>query len=318
MKRLLVLALAAVAALAMVQRDVADAARMGGGRSFGTQRQSIAPPAARTAPSAQRAPAPPRNPVMPAQARRHRCRPRPPTAARRRPPSGTSRWLGPIAGIAAGLGLAALLSHFGLSGRLRQPPADRASRDRRDSRCACSSRARAAAAAPMRYARRRGMRRATSNAASPSNAAREPRIEPACGRRRRRGGRAPAAIPPGFDADAVRRAGEAAVPPAAGGVRRGDRDDARRRDDARDACRNRARSRRARRARRRPKSSTLDADVLEVVHAKATSHCASVRFTGTLREDGAPTPKPFDEVWNLVKPVDGTSGWLLAGIQQYA
>jgi predicted lipid-binding transport protein (Tim44 family) len=29
-------------------------------------------------------------------------------------PSGMSRWLGPIAGIAAGLGLAALLSHFGL------------------------------------------------------------------------------------------------------------------------------------------------------------------------------------------------------------
>ena len=29
-------------------------------------------------------------------------------------PSGASRWLGPIAGIAAGLGLAALLSHFGL------------------------------------------------------------------------------------------------------------------------------------------------------------------------------------------------------------
>src|SRR3546814_982202 len=30
--------------------------------------------------------------------------------------SGMSRWLGPIAGIAAGLGIAALLSHLGLSG----------------------------------------------------------------------------------------------------------------------------------------------------------------------------------------------------------
>ena len=29
-------------------------------------------------------------------------------------PSGASRWLGPVAGIAAGLGLAALLAHFGL------------------------------------------------------------------------------------------------------------------------------------------------------------------------------------------------------------
>src|SRR5262249_29674250 len=30
-------------------------------------------------------------------------------------PSGASRWLGPLAGLAAGLGLGALLSHFGLS-----------------------------------------------------------------------------------------------------------------------------------------------------------------------------------------------------------
>ena len=43
---------------------------------------------------------------------------------------------------------------------------------------------------------------------------------------------------------------------------------------------------------------------------------ASERFTGALREDGASEAKPFVEVWNLVKPVDGKSGWLLAGIQQ--
>jgi predicted lipid-binding transport protein (Tim44 family) len=42
----------------------------------------------------------------------------------------------------------------------------------------------------------------------------------------------------------------------------------------------------------------------------------SVRFTGLLREDGTVLPKDFDEIWNLVKPVDGSSGWLLAGIQQ--
>ncbi len=29
-------------------------------------------------------------------------------------------------------------------------------------------------------------------------------------------------------------------------------------------------------------------------------------------------PASFDEVWNLSKPVDGKTGWLLAGIQQYA
>ena len=35
-----------------------------------------------------------------------------------------------------------------------------------------------------------------------------------------------------------------------------------------------------------------------------------------LREDGVAQPKSVVEVWNLVKPVDGSSGWLLAGIQQ--
>jgi predicted lipid-binding transport protein (Tim44 family) len=33
---------------------------------------------------------------------------------------------------------------------------------------------------------------------------------------------------------------------------------------------------------------------------------------------GAPGAAPggFEEVWNLVKPVDGSGGWQLAGIQQ--
>jgi predicted lipid-binding transport protein (Tim44 family) len=43
-----------------------------------------------------------------------------------------------------------------------------------------------------------------------------------------------------------------------------------------------------------------------------------VRYTGVVREDGEANPKPIDEVWNLTKPVDGSSGWLLAGIQQTA
>ena len=68
MKHLLVVALAAVASFAMVHADFADAARMGGGRSFGMQR-SIAPPAARTAPSPSTGNAfsgPASRPVMPA------------------------------------------------------------------------------------------------------------------------------------------------------------------------------------------------------------------------------------------------------------
>jgi predicted lipid-binding transport protein (Tim44 family) len=62
---------------------------------------------------------------------------------------------------------------------------------------------------------------------------------------------------------------------------------------------------------------SLDAEVLEVA-TEGSEHWASVRFKGRTREDGKAMPEPFDEVWNLVKPVDGSSGWRLAGIQQYA
>jgi predicted lipid-binding transport protein (Tim44 family) len=62
---------------------------------------------------------------------------------------------------------------------------------------------------------------------------------------------------------------------------------------------------------------TLDADVLDVT-TEADNHWASVRFTGLLREDGEPLPKAVDEIWNLTKPVNGSSGWLLAGISQLA
>jgi predicted lipid-binding transport protein (Tim44 family) len=61
----------------------------------------------------------------------------------------------------------------------------------------------------------------------------------------------------------------------------------------------------------------LDADVLEA-STEGDKHWASVRFTGAVREDGETSPKSIDEVWNLTKPVRGTSGWLLAGITQVA
>ena len=62
---------------------------------------------------------------------------------------------------------------------------------------------------------------------------------------------------------------------------------------------------------------TLDAEVLEVT-TEGDKYWASVRFTGLLREDGEPVPRSVDEIWNLTKPVNGRSGWLLAGISQLA
>lgn len=60
---------------------------------------------------------------------------------------------------------------------------------------------------------------------------------------------------------------------------------------------------------------TVEAVVLEVVN-EASRQVASVRFSGTLREDNKPQTEAFDEVWHLIKPHNGSSGWLLAGIQQ--
>src|SRR3954469_818846 len=90
----------ALIALSMVAVD-ADARRMGGGRSFGKQREMISPQQA-----APKAPATPQPNAQnaPAQAA--------PTAPP--PKSGMSRWLGPLAGLAIGAGLASLFMGNGM------------------------------------------------------------------------------------------------------------------------------------------------------------------------------------------------------------
>ncbi len=59
----------------------------------------------------------------------------------------------------------------------------------------------------------------------------------------------------------------------------------------------------------------LNADLLEVV-TEGDNHWASVRFSGMVRESPGEAPIGFEEVWNLAKPVSGSHGWQLAGIQQ--
>jgi predicted lipid-binding transport protein (Tim44 family) len=41
-----------------------------------------------------------------------------------------------------------------------------------------------------------------------------------------------------------------------------------------------------------------------------------VRFSGLIREDGAAEPQPFSEIWHLEKPMRGSAGWQVSGIQQ--
>ena len=305
MKRTSILLLAAFAALTLTLSDLADAARMGGGRSFGAQRQSVtpskpAPPAAAPANSAAAQPATPAAGTAPA-----------PAVA----PSGASRWLGPIAGIAAGLGLAALLSHFGLSegfGSLLLVALVifagvflvRMLMRRRET------------AKPLQYAGA-SVRPGYENQARPvwSDAPKvEPPVAPAAGAPGFGVARKP--LPQGFDAagfateakrqfirlqgsyDTADRAALSAVMTSEMYTEIGRELDERGPHQATEIV-------------------TLDADVLDV-STEGDKHWASVRFTGLVREDGEPQPKPIDEVWNLAKPVRGTSGWLLAGITQLA
>jgi predicted lipid-binding transport protein (Tim44 family) len=60
---------------------------------------------------------------------------------------------------------------------------------------------------------------------------------------------------------------------------------------------------------------SLDAELLGV-EAVGNDHLASVKFFGFIKEDENASPVQFNEIWNLSKPVAGEGGWVLAGIQQ--
>ena len=322
MNRLLAVGLAALAVTATVAADLADARRLGGGRSFGAQRQSVAPPAS---PSA--APAAPAgaaaNPVMPTQPGAAAARAAPGAAAAAAPAArGASRWLGPVAGLAAGLGLAALAAHLGMSEALMSMLLIGLMVFAGIALLRFFLARRGAARPPIPYAPGAGAGTGLSQRAGgyapqippPSNAR---GFEPVMG------GAGPATaapavadgrFPPGFEpAPFLQRAREqfsmlqaaydtgdramladVMTPELFGEVSR-DLD--------------------ARGSHIPTEVVALHPEIVEVT-TEGSEHWASVRFSGLLREDGAAYPKPFDEMWNLVKPIDGSTGWLLAGIRQ--
>ena len=94
---LLALSIALLTPLAMAPIE-AEAARLGGGKAAGMQRQMPAKPVDAAKPT----------PASPAAT------PGVPAAAGAAAAAGKRSWMGPLAGLAAGLGLAALFSHFGM------------------------------------------------------------------------------------------------------------------------------------------------------------------------------------------------------------
>jgi predicted lipid-binding transport protein (Tim44 family) len=319
MKSLIALAIAAVTAVAVLGADVADAKRLGGGRSLGTQRQSIAPAPA-PAPSATTPSGAASNPVMPAS---------PATAAAARPgtpgaaaaPSGASRWLGPIAGIAAGLGLAALLSHFGLSESFASflllgliviagIAVVRMLMSRKTATQPMARYGNTIGGVSGAYAG--AQRFQPANEITPPGAASSSRIEPTWGGINT----APGArrLPPGFDPAPFLEQAKLQFRRLQEANDKGDRDalanvttPAMYRDIVRELDQ--------REAHVPTDIVALDAEVIDVTQEGST-YVASIRFKGMLREDGAADAAPFVEIWNLEKPVNGSTGWLLAGIQQ--
>ena len=61
----------------------------------------------------------------------------------------------------------------------------------------------------------------------------------------------------------------------------------------------------------------LEAQVLAVVE-EDSRYVASVRFTGSTRDQHGAEPEDLDEIWHLAKPRTGMGGWVIAGIQQRA
>jgi len=297
MKSFFALAIGAMTAVALLSADVADAKRLGAGRSLGMQRQNVAP--SQPAPSVAPRPGAASDPVMPAQPGAAAARAATPAAAA---PSGMSRWLGPIAGIAAGLGLAALMSHLGLSESF-------------GSLLLVGLLVIGAIMLVRRFFMPRSIAEPAAAGRAPiagfTPAPRVSRVEPTLNAAATPSGRA---LPPGFDAEPFLRQAklqfrrlQAAYDNADLAVLSDVMTPAMFAEVSQEID--------ARGSHVPTEIVALNGEILEVV-SEGRQHVASVRFNGLVREDGAPQPTPFVEVWNLTKPVDGSSGWLLAGVQQ--
>ena len=261
----------------------AEAARLGGGKSVGMQRQSVAPKPATPAQQAT-----PGAPAQPAGS---------PAAAPKR------NWMGPIAGLAAGLGIAALLSHFGLGEGVANI-------------LMIALLALAAVVAVKWLLRRKAPSDGALQYAGAGNSRQQPAATgPQFGSAAPSGTSGLARIPDGFDSEAFLRIAKLNF------VRLQASNDAKSLDDIREFVSPELYAEIKMQMDERGDSPqqtdivTLNAELLEVL-TEGNRHIASVHFSGTLREAVGATATPFDEIWNLAKPVSGDKGWVIAGIQQ--
>ena len=290
MKRLVIAAFAAVVGLGLMVPD-AEAKRLGGGSSIGMKRQATPAPAPAMAGKPAAAPAA----AAPAAAAK---------------PAGMSRFLGPLAGLAAGLGIAALLSHFGLGEGMANMLLILALAG--------------AAFFVVRWLMRKrspeaGMQYA---GAAPGNAA-PTNFNPAPAQfeaaKLGAGGTATTAaaanIPADFDVEGFLRQAKLSFVRLQAANDRGDMDDIREFTSPEMFAEIKMQYQERGNKSQETDVMQLNAELLEVV-TEDSRHIASVHFSGQLREEANAAPEAFAETWHLVKPTDGSRGWNVAGIQQ--
>lgn len=265
----------------------AEAARLGGGKSSGMQRQAVTP-----------------KPATPAQAT-----PVAPSAPAAAPAAAPKRnWMGPLAGLAAGLGIAALMSHLGLGegmGNFLMIALLAMAAIFLIKMVLMRKSQSTAAPEPMQYAGAGGSNMAPPPVSAPAYSTALPVAEAA------------RAIPEGFDTEGFLRVAKLNF------IRLQASNDAKNLDDIREFVSPEMFAEFKLQMTERTSETqvtdvvTLDAELLEVV-TEGTQHIASVRFNGMIREEVGATAVAFAEIWHLSKQVDGSKGWTVSGIQQVA
>ena len=307
---------ALMTALALMMAPTAsEAARLGGGKPAGMQRAAPAKPAQNTPPSNAAPTTPAATPATPA-------------AAPATPP--TRSWMGPLAGLAAGLGIAALFSHFGMGEglanfvmiallavaalvviRLLMQRFAGAGSQRPPLAMAGAGALGQSAAAPRLVDERPGMQREALTPAIGSDL--KPPLEVP--------GLAGAAaattlvLPTDFDRTAFERLAKMIFIRMQAANDSADLNDLRNfttpelfaslRLDLQDRAG----------AKQQTDVVKVDAQLIDFAE-EAERQIVSVRFEGLIREVAGTEPVPFNEVWHLVKPKDDSHAWAIAGIQQ--
>ncbi len=283
-----------------------EAKRLGGGTSSGMKRQ--APPPSQSPQSTPAQPASPTNPAPGAAAAA-------PGAAAAQ---GKRSWMGPIAGLAAGLGIAALMSHLGLGEAF-------------GNFLMLALLALVAVFAIRFLMRRFGNAAPARNPAAPQGMQfagmplpperRDPQQPAAFGSGGVNTGfvSAPAAaghgLPAGFDAAAFERVAKLIFIRMQAANDAGNLEDLRQFATPEMFATFKLDLQDRQGAQQETDVVQLNAQVLEFVE-EGQQQIVSVRFHGLIREvKDAPTTA-FDEVWHLVKPLDGSREWAIAGIAQ--